>query len=222
MKKIITNSFLFILILTGTTRCGVDNYDAPKSMLTGKVVYNGQEVGVKGTGSTVQMELWQPGYSLYTAIPIYITQDGSFHTELFNGSYKLVSKSGTGPWVSSQDTVEVVVTGNTTCEYPVTPFYTISNENFYLSGNQLTATFTVDHVAGTQALERAILVVNKTQFVDETAQIAREDLLDPGTGQITMIMDLSNDALSSVLLNARIGVKIEGRQAIYSPVFQIK
>jgi len=222
MRKIIINSVIFILILFGFTGCGLDNYDAPKSSLTGKVVYNGQEVGVKGTGSTVQMELWQPGYDLYTAIPVYVTQNGSFSAELFDGNYKLVSKSGTGPWVNSQDTVNVVVTGTTSCEYPVTPFYTISDENFSLNGNSLTATFTVNKIAGTQALERAILVINKTGFVDETAQIAREDLIDPGTGQITMTMDLDDDVLSSALLNARVGVKIEGKQAIYSSVVQIK
>ena len=222
MRKRIINSVIFSLILFGFTGCGLDNYDEPKSMLTGKVVYNGQDIGVKGTGSTVQMELWQPGYDLYTAIPVYVTQDGSFQAELFDGKYKLVSQSGTGPWVSSQDTIDVVVKGNTSCEYPVTPFYTISDENFSLNGNSLTATFTVNKIAGTQALERAILVINKTGFVDETAQIAREDLVDPGTGQITMTMDLDDDVLSSALLNARVGVKIEGKQAIYSSVVQIK
>ncbi|MEN6452829.1 MAG: DUF3823 domain-containing protein, partial [Prolixibacteraceae bacterium] len=162
MRKIIL--YIMLLTIPGAflPGCGLDNYDAPRSVLTGKVVYNGQNIGVKGTGSTVQLELWQPGYDLYTAIPVYVTQDGSFQTEIFDGDYKLVAKSGTGPWVSSQDTVEVTVKGATTCEYPVMPFYTISNENFSLNGSILTATFSVTGVAATQQLERAILVVNKT------------------------------------------------------------
>lgn len=222
MKRIILYVVLSILIIPVLTRCGLDNYDEPKSLLTGKVVYDGQSIGVKGTGSTVQLELWQPGYDLYTAIPVYVTQNGSFQAELFNGDYKLVSKSGSGPWVNSLDTVEVVVKGNTTCEYPVTPFYTITNENFSLNGNVLTATFQINAVAGTQQLERAILVINKTGFVDETAQIAREDLLNPGTGTVTMTINLDDQVMSSILLNARAGVKVEGRQAIYSTIVQIK
>jgi hypothetical protein len=190
--------------------------------LTGKVVYNGQNIGVKGSGSTVQLELWQRGYDLYTAIPVYVTQDGTFQAELFDGDYKLVAKSGTGPWVSSQDTVDVSVRGATACEYPVTPFYTLSNTNFSLNGNVLTATFTVTAVSGEQQLQRAMLVVNKTSFVDETAQIARADQLTPGTGQMTMTLQLSDAVMSSALLNARVGVQVEGRQAIYSEVVKIK
>ncbi|MEN6454750.1 MAG: DUF3823 domain-containing protein, partial [Prolixibacteraceae bacterium] len=100
--------------------------------------------------------------------------------------------------------------------------YTISNENFSLNGSILTATFSVTGVAATQQLERAILVVNKTSFVDENAQIARIDQLAPGTGQMTMMLELTEAVLSSTLLNARIGLKTEGNQAIYSSVVKIK
>ncbi|MGV8134337.1 MAG: DUF3823 domain-containing protein [Mangrovibacterium sp.] len=78
----------------------------------------------------------------------------------------------------------------------------MSNENLSLNGSTLTATFTVTGVAATQQLERAILVVNKTSFVDENAQIARADQLAPGTGQITMTLELTEAVLSSTLLNA--------------------
>jgi hypothetical protein len=57
----------------------------------------------------VQLEIWQKGYQLYTSIPVYVTQDGTFSAVLFDGNYKLVSKSGNGPWVSKQDTVDFVV-----------------------------------------------------------------------------------------------------------------
>jgi hypothetical protein len=219
------SKFFNIVILAAIlflSSCGFDNYEQPNSTLTGNVVYNNQNVGVRGTGNAVQLELWQDGYELYTSIPVYVTQDGTFSAALFDGDYKLVSRSGNGPWVSSQDTVRFTVKGNTTVDYPVTPFYTISNENFTLSGNQLTATFNVSQVAGNQPIERAVLVVNKTAFVDESAQIARTDITDPGTGQITMTMELNSNVMSSVLLNARIGVKVQGREAIYSTIQQIK
>jgi hypothetical protein len=218
LNKVCILIFALAVLAAG---CGKDNYDEPSSMLMGKVIYNGQAIGVKGTGSAVQLELWQDGYDLYTSIPVYLTQDGSFSAVLFDGTYKLVSKSGNGPWVSAQDTVVVTVKGSTTVDYTVTPFYTISNESFSLSGNTLTATFDISQIAGAQAVERAILVVNKTNFVDETAQIQRVDLTDPGTGQVTMTMTLSDDVLSNSTLNARVGVKISGREAIYSSVQNI-
>src|SRR5690606_3458920 len=114
-----------------------------------------------------------------TSIPVYVTQDGSFSATLFDGEYKLVSRNGNGPWESTQDTLNISVNGDTYTEYEVTPFYTITNENFTLDGNVLTATFDVGQVAGSQSIERAILVVNKTAFVDESAQIARVDITEP-------------------------------------------
>lgn len=219
-----TNKFYFIIfslaiLLAG---CGKDNYDAPSSALTGKVVYNGQAIGVKGTGSSVQLELWQDGYPLYTSVPVYVTQEGTFSASLFDGDYKIVSKSGNGPWISTRDTLRFTVKGNTAVDYPVTPFYIISNENFTLSGNTLTATFNINHVSGTQSVERAILVVNKTKFVDETAQIKRVDSLNPAMGPVTMTMTLSNEVLANNVLNARVGVKISGREAIYSGIQPVK
>lgn len=217
--KIYSIILLLSVIFVG---CGKDNYDEPGSVLTGAVTYNGQSIGVKGTGSTVQLEIWQKGYQLYTSIPVYVTQDGTFSAVLFDGKYKMVSKSGNGPWVSQQDTVNFEVKGNTKVDYPVTPFYTISGESFSLSGSTLTATFTINQVAGDQPVETAILVVNKTGYVDETAQIARVDKSTPGTGQVTMTMELSSSAMANLVLNARVGVKIAGRQAIYSAVKKIK
>ena len=217
--SIISLIFFALLMMIG---CGKDNYEPPKSVLTGKVVYNNQSIGVRGTNSTVRLNLWQRGHELYTAIPVYVTQDGTFSALLFDGDYSLVTQSGNGPWATPQDTVKITVKGDTYVEYPVTPFYSISNENITLSGNTLTATFNVSQVTGTQALERAILVINKTAFVDENANIQRVDRMNPGTGQITMSMTITEANLKNVVLNARVGVKIQGREAIYTPVKNIK
>ncbi|MFZ5431508.1 MAG: DUF3823 domain-containing protein [Bacteroidota bacterium] len=220
--KYLSNISLIFFALLMMIGCGKDNYEPPKSVLTGKVVYNNQSIGVRGTNSTVRLNLWQRGHELYTAIPVYVTQDGTFSALLFDGDYSLVTQSGNGPWATPQDTVKITVKGDTYVEYPVTPFYTISNENITLSGNTLTATFNVSQVTGTQALERAILVINKTAFVDENANIQRVDRMNPGTGQITMTMTITEANLKNVVLNARVGVKIQGREAIYTPVKNIK
>jgi hypothetical protein len=61
------------------------------------------------------------------------------------------------------------------------------------------------------------LVVNKTGYVDEQLRLPVLIKLI-GNGQVTMTMNLSNTVLSNGTLNARVGVKIAGREAIYCPV----
>ena len=46
------------------TACGLDNYDAPQSELHGKITYNGETLGLRGTGEAVQLQLYQDGYEL--------------------------------------------------------------------------------------------------------------------------------------------------------------
>ncbi len=203
--------------------CGLDNYDEPDVVLSGNVVYNGENVQVMGSNGTVQMELYQDGYELTNQpLILYVKQDGSFQTTLFNGDYKLIAKAGTGSWVSNTDTLHINISGNTFCEYEVTPYFTISDESFSLNGNNLTVSFTINDVTGTEVVERAMLLVNRTTFVDETAQIQRIDTMYPGVGRVTMSMELSDETLSFPVLNARVGIKREGEQAIYCPVTNIK
>jgi hypothetical protein len=221
-SKIVYTLISALLVLAG---CGFDNYEEPKSTLSGRVVYNGQNVNVMGTGNldnSVRLELWQKGYDLYTAIPVMITQDGTFQAKLFDGNYKLVSRSGSGPWVSNQDTVNIVVKGNTVVDYPVTPYYTISSENISISGNTVTATFNINAVAGELPVERAFLVVSKTSFTDENNHLAIVNMNSPSIGQQTITMTLTDTQLNSVVLNARVGVKVSGRTGIYTPVKKLK
>lgn len=220
--KYISNISLIIFALLMVFGCGKDNYEPPKSKLTGRVVYNNESIQVRGTNSTIRLNLWERGHELFTAIPVYVTQDGTFSAVVFDGDYALVTQSGNGPWATPQDTVKITVKGNTTVDYPVTPFYTITNPSFTLSGSTLTATFTINHVTGTQALERAFLVISPTAFVDESRNNQRVDRMNPGTGQITMTMTVTAANLDNVLLNARVGVKITGREAIYTPLSKIK
>ena len=97
--------------------CEYDNYDAPSAKLSGRVVYNDAPVGVRTNGT--QLELWQDGYELYTKIPVYIAQDGTFSASLFNGQYKLVRLSG-APWEDQpMDTIRIEVKGNTVVDVPI-------------------------------------------------------------------------------------------------------
>lgn len=214
-----------IIIVFAMSSCGLDNYDAPKSQLRGKITYNGESVGLRGTGEAVQLQLYQDGYQLRDHISVYVGQDGAFEALLFDGEYKLVTRNQNGPWVNSRDTMTVNVKGFTEIELNVTPFFTISNENIILNGSVLNASFTVNQIVSTAKIDYVTLLLGKTSFVDDVSNFVRKDFGDQEAGNINLSTDLSgnNDLITAKTLFARVGVRTVGAdQAIYSKVFRLK
>lgn len=217
MKQII-----YILFLLALCSCGLDNYDEPSSVLSGKVTYQGESIGVKGSGQKVQMQLYQDGYALKAPIPIYVSQDGSFQAVVFDGVYKLVSRDNNGPWVNKRDTIVVAVKGATQCEYPVTPYYIIKNEEFSVKGNLLRSTCDVRQITAGKSIASVYLLVNKTAFVDEVSSVARATISKPGDiDHIKLEMDLRDR--TEEILYARIGVQISGvSDILFSKIERIR
>jgi hypothetical protein len=204
-KHILTILSLSLLTLLS---CSKDNYDEPENELTGTIVFNGQPIGLRQTDEAVQMQLWQDGYELYTAIPVYVTQEGTFTAKLFNGTYKLVSRDKNGPWINSRDTVTIQVNGRTTVEYPVKPYYTISNAKYQVEGDSLIATFDVSKANGDEPIEYIRLFINKTKFADIGNNVRSTDAAQKTTGSHRIAMKISDR--SDKYLFARIGVKTSG------------
>ena len=209
----------FVIFLTG---CEYDNYEPPKSFLTGNVVYNGKNVGVR-TGAT-QLELWQYGYQLRSKVAVDISQDGTYSARLFDGNYKLVRLAG-APWVNQTDSIDVVVSGNTIVDVPVTPYYTITGQSFTLNAGVITSTCTVVKV-GTLAIENLTLYVSTTSIVDANNKVqehvlaasALTDLSTPKTNTIT----LNSTCAGVKSVYVRLGVKAAGvNERFYTPVQKI-
>ena len=193
------------LLLAG---CEYDNFEAPKATLSGKVVYQGNAVSVRNNGP--QLELWQDGFALKSPITVNISQDGSYSAILFNGRYKLVRRAD-APWQQqASDTLIVDVSGNTTYDVPVSPYFTISNDTFGKSGNNITARFVVNKNIPTANLELVRLYLGKSMLTD---QVQREFLVDGNvanivSGQPTEITASLPDNLKDLdYIFARIGVK---------------
>jgi len=193
------------LLLAG---CEYDNFEAPKATLSGKVVYQGNAVSVRNNGP--QLELWQDGFALKSPITVNISQDGSYSAILFNGRYKLVRRAD-APWQQqASDTLIVNVNGNTTYDVPVSPYFTISNDTFGKSGNNITARFVVNKNIPTANLELVRLYLGKSILTD---QVQREFLVDGNvanivSGQPTEITASLPDNLKDLdYIFARIGVK---------------
>jgi len=208
--------FALISIIAG---CKKDNFDPPSSTLTGRVVYQNQPVGVRSNG--VQLEIWQAGYQLFTKIPVYVAQDGTFSAVLFDGDYKLTRLRGNGPWADKTDTIAVQVRGATAIDVPVDPYFITKTETFAKSGTNINTSFTIQKVNTTKNLELVRLYIGQTMIVDQTnnAAIAEKaasaitDLTQP----ITLTAAIPAALASKDYVYARVGVKTVGvAELVYS------
>lgn len=232
MKRSFSKIISAVLVSVVFVSCGLDNYDTPQSQLTGKVVFDGEPVPVRGSSEAVRLQIYQPGYQNYTPIDVIVTQDGSYSALLFDGDYRMVTRDNNGPWVNSRDTTYFSVHGNTVQDIEVTPYYMIRNASMSLAGKTVTANFTVEKTGGDREIDRIILLVGKTSFVDDERRTDRADWTgeDAHTGSHSLTMELSaatagEDAgkIAPTSLFGRICVWAQGAdQGVYSEVFKLK
>lgn len=213
MRYLILASLLLIL----SAGCKKDNFEKPKSTLTGRVVYDKNALGLRSNG--VQVELWQHGYALFSKIPVYVGQDGAFSAILFDGDYKLVLRQGNGPWLDNADSIDVKVSGSTNVDITVRPYFIINNVSYVKSGTQLTATVSVQQINNNLPLEAVNLYIGKTNIVDQVNSIKSVSATPDLSGAFTLQMTLPADAAYF----ARIGVKTAGvAEQVYSNVLEVK
>lgn len=226
----------------------LDNREAPSSTLTGRVVYNGEPVGVRHHG--VELELWEPAYEerfgQRVKIPVYVAQDGSFTATLFDGTYQLNKLANNGPWQNSTDTTLIELNGRAEVEVAVTPYYTIEDVGFTrgaptaeVPGGSISATFRVGTIDTSRDLEFVALYIGTTSFVDringlsipdeerELAGAAVQPQLDANE-HITISVNLpetiyqSNSPWVRDFVYARVGVKTEGvAELLYTQLFEV-
>lgn len=212
MIRLISSYVITLLLLVLVNGCKKDNYEKPSSLLSGKVVYDKEAVGLRSNG--VQLELWQHGFELFTKIPVYVAQDGTFSASLFNGSYKLVRLPGNGPWVNNIDSIDVTVNGNTVIEVPVQPYFVIKNATISKSGTTVTGTFSIVKVANGGTLESVALFVGKTNIVDAvnnlgSAAVNGSDITDINA-PVTVTLTIPGSLSGQSFFFARVSVKTAG------------
>lgn len=165
-----TISKIFSVVLLGSmmlSSCTKDNYDAPESTLSGRVVYNGEPLQLRGN-EAVQLQLYQRGYEKHDPITIYVNQDGFYSAALFDGQYQLITKNGNGPWTSEgRDTIHVQVSGNTMQDVEVTPYYLVRDAQMTLNGNKVDASFKVEKIAG-NGIDRVFILLSTTQYISDS------------------------------------------------------
>ena len=213
--------------------CKKDNYSPPSSTLQGRLVYQGDSIGVER--DQVPYELYQYGFGKVGPIASSFAQNGTYSALLFDGDYKLIIPNGQGPFMWKQtaagtpDSLAVTLRGSQTLDIEVTPFYMIRSPQITGGGGKVSATFKAEKIitdANAKDIERVSLYINKTQFVSGADNIA---LIDMAGADIT---DLNNINLSLTVpaivptqnyVFGRIGLKIAGvEDMIFSPVQKIQ
>ena len=244
---------LMILALgLGIFSCAKDNFEPPKAVFQGRLVYQGEPLLVQSPNVQVQnrvdpildgltdfpvfFELWQKAYQNRSSIRVPIKQDGSFSALLFNGDYKLTIPNGQGPFLwkttatNAPDSLTVNLNGSQTLDIEVTPYYMIRNAQFATSGRVVSGTVAVNKIitdANAKDVERVSLYVNRTQFVDAGNNIKAADLAGSAIPDLNNV-SIATDAIGAIVPSqnyvfARIGVKIAGvEDMIYSPVQRVE
>lgn len=197
-----------LLLVAG---CKKDNYKEPSSFITGKLVYQGQPLGVRSNG--VQLELWQKGYQFFTKVAVFPAQDGSYSIDVFDGDYQLTVLKGTGPWADKLDTIPVHLQGTASVDVPLDPYFIIKNESFVRSGTTITGTFTIQKVNTTKTLELVKIFIGQTLITDNNLNNANAqklaaviDITQPITLSVTVPASLATKDYAFM----RIGVKTTG------------
>lgn len=210
---------LCIIALVGLifTSCEHDNYGEPNAILSGKVVYNGNPVGVRTDAA--RFELWQEGYVDKLKIEVNIAYDGTYSAALFNGRYKLVRSAG-APWIAQPaDTIFIDVKGNTTQNVEVTPYMVIGNETIAKgTGNTVQAKFTVNRVVDSSRLEEVKLFFSKNLLLDNNLNNGSQsvDISTITLGSETTMAAHIPDALASEnYIFVKLGVRTDKSNEFY-------
>lgn len=219
-------------IAASLASCSFDNYDEPSIQLDGRIVYQGEPIGV--SYNDVYIELWESGWQRLGNIGVAVDQDGSYSSLLFKGDYKMIIPNNQGPFQkitndqSGNDTIPVNLTGSRTMDIEVMPYYMIRNAIINGGNDQVSASFDLDQIItedGARAIQEVSLYVSKTAFVDNRTSIATANRgggdLDSMSG-ISLEVNVPERVPAQDYAYARVGVRIEGvEDMIFSEIVKV-
>lgn len=220
---------ILLAFVLGTAACKKDNYEAPASTLSGRIMYNNEEIGLEY--NQVPIELYQPGFGKVGAISAPISQEGKYAALLFDGDYKMIIPASQGPFqwrentAGVRDTLAVKMSGSQTLDLQATPYFMIRSATYTVNGKVVTASFRADQIItgpNAKTIERINLYINKTQFVSgadniSTAEIAGSAITNPAAITLNARVPAISPVQNYVFV--RIGLKILGvEDMIFSPL----
>ncbi|MDQ1089800.1 DUF3823 domain-containing protein [Siphonobacter sp. SORGH_AS_1065] len=226
--------FLSVSLLMGCST-EIDNWDYPTSRVSGQFLYKGQPMQLMSTASDAygsnMLQLHQTGEGwIQGFIKVFAKEDGSYTVNAFDGDYFLNLTPGRGPWVPNTDTLRFSLKGEEkNINFEVTPYFWLSNYTSSYKDSVFTATFNVEQVVSTAAIEKAVIHLCTTAIVDNTSKSFERSFSNvvPGTNTITLdLKTLSTYEKTNLkktgFLYARVGVKTKNVwDLIYSPTVRL-
>ncbi|PWK27667.1 uncharacterized protein DUF3823 [Arcicella aurantiaca] len=216
-------------MLTALFSCERDNYQPPSVTLSGRLVYKGVPIPLEY--NQVPYQLYQYGFGKVGPISQSFTQDGAFSSLLFAGDYKFTIINATVPFKWPQtvagkpDSLTINLSSDKTMDIEVTPYYMVRDAKISAASNKVNSTFKIEKTlldASGKNFSRAVLFINKTQFVSTNDNIASVSI------NASEITDLNNVNLSVNIPSivptqnyvfARVGVQIAGINSwVFSPI----
>jgi len=139
--------------------CRKDNKESyPPSTISGTITYNGQPVGMQPTSNDLNstnntqhpLQLTQTGPQPLSGgyIKVFARNNGTFTINTFDGDYVLKSVTGKNPFADPPP-VNFTLKGEATINFPVTPYYWVSNYQTSFLDSIFTATFKLDKILNT-------------------------------------------------------------------------
>ncbi|HRN55663.1 MAG TPA: DUF3823 domain-containing protein [Agriterribacter sp.] len=227
--KITFHHIIILVTVAAFMSCKKDNYDPPKTKLSGKLVYQGEAIQVEY--DRVPFQLYQYGFGKTGAIGGTFAPDGSYSMLLFDGDYKFVIPNDQGPFVwkkmpsGEPDSLSITLKGNQELDIEVTPYYMLRNAQLTAGGGKVSASFAAEQIitgADAKDIERVSLYINKTQFVSGANNIAFTDVAGSSItdiGNIVLETGIPGIAPAQNYVFARVGLKIAGvEDMIFTPV----
>lgn len=229
MNTRIKHYFLWAVSLLLLSSCAYDNYDKPQSMLSGKIVYNGNPIHV--ASQQVTFRLFQKGFETREPITVDVAPDGSYSTLLFDGDYEIIIPQGQGPFIqdTKTDTLNVKVRGDMKQNIKVLPYYVFDNLQFSVSGRTVSADFGLRQIitdARAQKIQSVSLYIGKTRFANVQNNVAVKTISGSKISNMKSIQlsaTVPSLTPSQNKVFAHIGVKIQNvEDRLYSKVVKLE
>ena len=191
----------------------IDDVDPPSSLVQGTLMYNNQAVAVEQ--SQIWFNLIQSGFAFESDLQMAVDQNGHYSALLFNGDYR-VEIGGSAPYSfqGGAASMDLNVSASQTFDISVMPFFFIpeTSANYSISGNTLTATFTVEQPDATKTLDEVAVFIGDTRIVD--ASIDKDVVIESvAAGDLSGTTDISINANISDLNKSYVFVRVGARAA---------
>lgn len=226
MKKYFYYIFIINIIITITSSCTLDNYDAPNATLCGSIIdIETNELVEQDIINGTKIVIIESGFEISQEQFLVIKNDGTYrNTMIFANTYTVQPKRGNFAEIDPQD---VVIKGETKLDFMVLPYIRVKDVNIYKTGTKIKATFYLQQT-GYDDIQKIGLYVDREQTVGEPKRILAKEMPIGAKVKPDQLFTLEIDLTNSPILKTgetyffRVGALINVPEAKFNYAKAIK